>query len=112
MPEVTPAPDETPTPTEPVVTPDVPDVPKASMAPTATPSITTVDDEDVPKAAAKSTDKKVKKSKAVTVLDEDVPLSDSAPETGDTTNLFIPILGMGFSALAMLAVFVYRRRRS
>lgn len=111
-PEVTPAPDETPTPTEPVVTPDVPDVPKASMAPTATPSITTVDDEDVPKAAAKSTDKKVKKSKAVTVLDEDVPLSDSAPETGDTTNLFIPILGMGFSALAMLAVFVYRRRRS
>lgn len=112
MPEVTPAPDETPTPNEPVVTPDVPDVPKASMAPTATPSITTVDDEDVPKAAAKSTDKKVKKSKAVTVLDEDVPLSDSAPETGDTTNLFIPILGMGFSALAMLAVFVYRRRRS
>ncbi len=111
-PEVTPGPDETPAPTEPVVTPDVPDVPKASIAPTSTPPITTVVEEDVPKAAAKSNDKKIKKSKAVTVLDEDVPLSDSAPETGDTTNLFIPILGMGFSALAMLAVFVYRRRRS
>ena len=131
-PEVTPtpAPEVTPTPAPgvtPSATPDVtpsatPDVtpsttPDANVmpSPSTTPSLLDID-EDTPLASKELNDPDTPKSsttskKTTTLLDDEVPLSDSAPETGDTTNLFIPILVLGLSVIAIFGVIVFNRKR-
>ena len=127
-PTVTPTAEPTPTATpeegqtpEPTATPTVPQ--EATSTPTTTP-LTDIDedtpladiDEDTPLSDKELKDPKTPKAsakskKTTTLLDDDVPLSDSAPETGDTTNLLFPILAMGVSVLAIFAVVVIRRKR-
>ena len=120
-PSVTPTATPTATPTgseEPTPTPTVtPTATTPTTTTTSTPPVTTIKNNKTPLTTIKeSKTPKAKavapKSKTTTILDEDVPLSDSAPETGDTTNLFIPIFGMGISLLAIVAVLFLRRRRS
>ena len=73
---------------------------------------TTIEDEDTPKTALNIREKSTPKTKKTTILDEDVPLSDAAPETGDTTNLLIPVVGMGLSVLVIVMVFLLRKKRN
>lgn len=73
--------------------------------------VSTIPDDETPLSSANNTRKKATpKKKQTTILDEDVPLSDSAPETGDTTNLLFPVLIMGVSLIAIVICFVVRRR--
>ena len=44
------------------------------------------------------------------ILDDEVPLADAAPETGDTTNQLFPIIAMGVSLLAIFAVLLLRKK--
>ena len=115
--------DEEPTPTpevtsseEPAPTPEVTSGEEPTPTPTTTITTTSIDDNDTPLTTIKEKTPKAKavapKSSTTTILDEDVPLSDSAPETGDTTNLLFPVLGMGISLLAIIAVLFLRRKRS
>ena len=68
---------------------------------------TSLEDPDVPRAKAVSS-----KSKITTIKDGDVPLAPGAPETGDDTNLVIPIIIMGVSALAIVFVLIFRKKKS
>ena len=118
-PEVTPTttPEVTPTAT-PEVTPTATPGDDATPTPevTATPTPNLFDfDEDTPRASKELTDPDTPKAsatskKTTTLLDEDVPLSDSAPETGDTTNLLFPMIVMGLSVLAIFGVIVFRKK--
>ena len=118
-PEVTPTttPEVTPTAT-PEVTPTATPGDDATLTPevtaTATPNLFDFD-EDTPRASKELTDPDTPKAsatskKTTTLLDEDVPLSDSAPETGDTTNLLFPMIVMGLSVLAIFGVIVFRKK--
>ncbi len=108
---------DVPTPTPPQedgVTP----VPPSSEKPTETP-LTEIDEETplsgkelkdpkTPKASTKT--KAKKKSDTTMILDDEVPLADAAPETGDTTNLLFPIIAMAVSLLAIFAVVLLRKK--
>lgn len=116
-PSSTPTAYDEPTPTPPQedgVTP----VPPSSEEPTETP-LTEIDEETplsgkelkdpkTPKASTKTKTKK--KSDTTMILDDEVPLADAAPETGDTTNLLFPIIAMGVSLLAIFAVLLLRKK--
>lgn len=116
-PSSTPTAYDEPTPTPPQedgVTP----VPPSSEEPTETP-LTEIDEETplsgkelkdpkTPKASTKT--KAKKKSDTTMILDDEVPLADAAPETGDTTNLLFPIIAMGVSLLAIFAVLLLRKK--
>ena len=136
-PKVTATPTPTPTAT-PTATPDVTPTSTPEVTPTATPEVTPTAtpgddatptpevtatatpnlfdfDEDTPRASKELTDPDTPKAsatskKTTTLLDEDVPLSDSAPETGDTTNLLFPMIVMGLSVLAIFGVIVFRKK--
>ena len=110
-PEVTPTttPEVTPT-----ATPGDDATPTPEVTATATPNLFD-SDEDTPRASKELTDPDTPKAsatskKTTTLLDEDVPLSDSAPETGDTTNLLFPMIVMGLSVLAIFGVIVFRKK--
>ena len=110
-PEVTPTttPEVTPT-----ATPGDDVTPTPEVTATATPNLFDFD-EDTPRASKELTDPDTPKAsatskKTTTLLDEDVPLSDSAPETGDTTNLLFPMIVMGLSVLAIFGVIVFRKK--
>ena len=115
----TPTPKVTATPTPKVTATPTPKV-TATPTPTATPTATATPnlfdfDEDTPRASKELTDPDTPKAsatskKTTTLLDEDVPLSDSAPETGDTTNLLFPMIVMGLSVLAIFGVIVFRKK--
>ena len=132
-PKVTAKPTPTPTPTPtatPTATPEVTPTATPEVTPTATPGddatptpeVTATPtpnlfdfDEDTPRASKELTDPDTPKAsatskKTTTLLDEDVPLSDSAPETGDTTNLLFPMIVMGLSVLAIFGVIVFRKK--
>ncbi len=138
-PKVTATPTPTPTPTAtPTATPEVTPTTTPEVTPTATPEVTPTAtpgddatptpevtatatpnlfdfDEDTPRASKELTDPDTPKAsatskKTTTLLDEDVPLSDSAPETGDTTNLLFPMIVMGLSVLAIFGVIVFRKK--
>lgn len=109
VPKVTPTPKVTATPT-----PKVTATPTPEVTATATPNLFDFD-EDTPRASKELTDPDTPKAsatskKTTTLLDEDVPLSDSAPETGDTTNLLFPMIVMGLSVLAIFGVIVFRKK--
>lgn len=70
---------------------------------------TTISDDDTPLSSA-SAAKKSSASKKTSIVDDNVPLSDSAPATGDETNLFIPILVMGASVLAIMLILTLRKK--
>lgn len=70
---------------------------------------TTISDDDTPLSSA-SAAKKSSASKKTSIVDDNVPLSDSAPATGDKTNLFIPILAMGASVLAIMLILTLRKK--
>ena len=118
-PEVTPTttPEVTPTATPevtPTATPGDDATPTPEVTATATPNLFDFD-EDTPRASKELTDTDTPKAsatskKTTTLLDEDVPLSDSAPETGDTTNLLFPMIVMGLSVLAIFGVIVFRKK--
>ena len=136
-PKVTATPTPTPTAT-PTATPEVTPTTTPEVTPTATPEVTPTAtpgddatptpevtaiatpnlfdfDEDTPRASKELTDPDTPKAsatskKTTTLLDEDVPLSDSAPETGDTTNLLFPMIVMGLSVLAIFGVIVFRKK--
>ncbi len=93
--------------------PDITPTPKetATPKPTATPSLVNIDedtplstkrltDSKTPKASAKST-----KSKRTTTLLDDVPLSDSAPETGDCFD-FLTIIWVMVSCLIFIILVI------
>ena len=117
--EVTPTttPEVTPTATPevtPTATPGDDATPTPEVTATATPNLFDFD-EDTPRASKELTDPDTPKAsatskKTTTLLDEDVPLSDSAPETGDTTNLLFPMIVMGLSVLAIFGVIVFRKK--
>ncbi len=104
---------------EPTPTPPQEDgVTPSSEEPTETP-LTEIDEETplsgkelkdpkTPKASTKT--KAKKKSDTTMILDDEVPLADAAPETGDTTNLLFPIIAMGVSLLAIFAVLLLRKK--
>ena len=116
---VTPTPTPTATPTAtpevtPTATPGDDATPTPEVTATATPNLFDFD-EDTPRASKELTDPDTPKAsatskKTTTLLDEDVPLSDSAPETGDTTNLLFPMIVMGLSVLAIFGVIVFRKK--
>ena len=116
---VTPTPTPTATPTTtpevtPTATPGDDATPTPEVTATATPNLFDFD-EDTPRASKELTDPDTPKAsatskKTTTLLDEDVPLSDSAPETGDTTNLLFPMIVMGLSVLAIFGVIVFRKK--
>ena len=111
--EPTKAPTETPEVT-PTATPGDDATPTPEVTATATPNLFDFD-EDTPRASKELTDPDTPKAsatskKTTTLLDEDVPLSDSAPETGDTTNLLFPMIVMGLSVLAIFGVIVFRKK--
>ncbi len=114
-PTATPGDDATPTPeVTPTVTPGDDATPTPEVTATATPNLFDFD-EDTPRASKELTDPDTPKAsatskKTTTLLDEDVPLSDSAPETGDTTNLLFPMIVMGLSVLAIFGVIVFRKK--
>ena len=118
-PEVTPTttPEVTPTATPevtPTATPGDDATPTPEVTATATPNLFDFD-EDTPRASKELTDPDTPKAsatskKTTTLLDDDVPLSDSAPETGDTTNLLFPMIVMGLSVLAIFGVIVFRKK--
>ena len=118
-PEVTPTttPEVTPTATPevtPTATPGDDATPTPEVTATATPNLFDFD-EDTPRASKELTDPDTPKAsatskKTTTLLDEDVPLSDSAPETGDTTNLLFLMIVMGLSVLAIFGVIVFRKK--
>ena len=116
-PGVTATPEVTPTATPkvtPTATPGDDATPTPEVTPTATPNLFDFD-EDTPRASKELTDPDTPKAsatskKTTTLLDEDVPLSDSAPETGDTTNLLFPMIVMGLSVLAIFGVIVFRKK--
>lgn len=128
-PEITEAPTATPVAsgavtetTEPTTTPNAVESPavspeiSGSPAPTVEPTpdgtdapLTTIDDGEVPLASAEPEDNK--KSSTTTILDNKVPLSDAAPKTGDTTNLLLPVVGMGLSLIVIVGVMFLRRKR-
>ena len=108
--------------TEPTTTPNAVESPavspeiSGSPAPTVEPTpdgtdapLTTIDDGEVPLANAEPEDNK--KSSTTTILDNKVPLSDAAPKTGDTTNLLLPVVGMGLSLIVIVGVMFLRRKR-
>lgn len=70
---------------------------------------TTISDDDTPLSSA-SAAKKSSASKKTSIVDDNVPLSDSAPATGDETNLFIPILAMGASVLAIMLILTLKKK--
>ena len=114
-PTATPGDDATPTPeVTPTATPGDDATPTPEVTATATPNLFDFD-EDTPRASKELTDPDTPKAsatskKTTTMLDEDVPLSDSAPETGDTTNLLFPMIVMGLSVLAIFGVIVFRKK--
>lgn len=114
-PTATPGDDATPTPeVTPTATPGDDATPTPEVTATATPNLFDFD-EDTPRASKELTDPDTPKAsttskKTTTLLDEDVPLSDSAPETGDTTNLLFPMIVMGLSVLAIFGVIVFRKK--
>ncbi len=67
---------------------------------------TSLEDPDVPRAKAVPS-----KSKITTIDDGEVPLAPGATKTGDDTNLLIPLIIMGASALAIVFVLIYRKKR-
>ncbi|MCR5692016.1 MAG: choice-of-anchor A family protein [Eubacterium sp.] len=75
---------------------------------------TTISDDDTPKASSSSSSEDDEDDEddeeETSIADNDTPLSDSAPETGDDTNLFIPIMGMGASAMAIMLILAFRRK--
>jgi len=105
-PETTPTMTPEPTPSDvPVVTPtntpDIEETPVPSATATTTPPLVNID-ENTPLSSKKLTDAKTAKASAkstkskrtTTLLDDDVPLYDSAPETGDCFDLITIILVM------------------
>ena len=114
-PTATPGDNATPTPeVTPTATPGDDATPTPEVTATATPNLFDFD-EDTPRASKELTDPDTPKAsatskKTTTLLDEDVPLSDSAPETGDTTNLLFPMIVMGLSVLAIFGVIVFRKK--
>ncbi len=70
---------------------------------------TTISDDNTPLSSA-SAAKKSSASKKTSIGDDNVPLSDSSPATGDETNLFIPILAMGASVLAIMLILTLRKK--
>ena len=70
---------------------------------------TTISGDNTPLSSA-SAAKKSSASKKTSIVDDNVPLSDSAPATGDETNLFIPILAMGASVLAIMLILTLRKK--
>lgn len=70
---------------------------------------TTISDDNTPLSSA-SAAKKSSASKKTSIVDDNVPLSDSAPATGGETNLFIPILAMGASVLAIMLILTLRKK--
>lgn len=70
---------------------------------------TTISDDNTPLSSA-SAAKKSSASKKTSIVDDNVPLSDSAQATGDETNLFIPILAMGASVLAIMLILTLRKK--
>lgn len=111
--------------TEPTTTPNVVESPAVSPEisgntnPTVEPTpdgtdapLTTIDDGEVPLANAEPEDDNKKKSSTTTILDNKVPLSDAAPKTGDTTNLLLPVVGMGLSLIIIVGVMFLRRKRN
>lgn len=118
--EPTPDPDETPEATtpgeEPTATPDGSEVVPPDGSPTPVPKgsktikdddppTTSLDDPGVPKA-------KMTPSAITKIKDGDVPLAPGVPETGDDTNLFVPVLVMGASALALIIVLICIKKKS
>jgi Predicted solute binding protein len=118
--EPTPDPEATPEVTtpgeEPTSTPDGNVVVPPDGSPTPTPagsktikdndpSTTSLSDPGVPKA-------KMTPSPITKIKDGEVPLAPGVPETGDDTNLFVPILVMGVSAIALIVVLVLRKKKS
>lgn len=118
--EPTPDPEATPEVTtpgeEPTATPDGNAVVPPDGTPTPTPAgsktikdddppTTSLSDPGVPKA-------KMTPSPITKIKDGEVPLAPGVPETGDDTNLFVPILVMGVSAIALIVVLVLRKKKS
>lgn len=120
-PTMTPDPEETPEATvpgdEPTATPENDDeiVPPGKSSPTPTPGGTTIKDNEPPTTSLNDPGvpkAKMTPSPALTkITDGDVPLAPGAPETGDDTNLFIPIIVMSVSVLAMILVLVCLKKR-
>lgn len=85
------------------------------VEPTDGEETTTIEDEDTPTTSMEDEETPLgrakPKSKQTTILDEDVPLSDAAPDTGDSTNLWFPVAGMGVSAIGIIVVLAYQRKR-
>ncbi len=68
---------------------------------------TSLEDPDVPRGKAVPS-----KSKITTIDDGEVPLAPGAPKTGDDTNLLAPLIIMAASALALVLVLIYRKKRN
>ncbi|MEE3467026.1 MAG: LPXTG cell wall anchor domain-containing protein [Eubacterium sp.] len=81
------------------------DVPKGPAEPEPTAE---VPDEDVPLSNFSAPTKPKKNTK--TIVEENVPLASTVPETGDTMNPLVVLLGMGVSLLALLGAVVIRKK--
>ena len=66
-------------------------------------------EEDVPLAHARVPEKPSKET--TTLIEQDVPLAATVPETGDTVNPIGIIFGMGISLLAIIGIVLIQRKR-
>ncbi|MEE3467027.1 MAG: collagen-binding domain-containing protein [Eubacterium sp.] len=116
-PTETPTTTTTPTPTPPTVTntpapTETPivfleeDVPKGPSEPEEE---VEVPEEDVPLADFSAPTKP--KKKTTTVVEEDVPLASTIPETGDTMNPLLILIGMGCSLLGIIGIVFARKKK-
>ena len=91
--------------TSPVVTTDENEITPSNS------ETTTIEDEETAKASANGGTKDKKTSDETTILDNDVPLSDSAPDTGDHVNVLYPLICLVVSA-GLIVFIMIRRRKS
>lgn len=68
-----------------------------------------INNDDTPLGKADSDDKN--KKSTTTIPDNEVPLSDASPKTGDSMNFLIPIAAMGISLIIIIGVMFIRKRK-
>lgn len=110
MPSDSGSPDASALPTETAATEEPGVTPEPSVTPEATETpLTSLDENDTP--LGKADPEKDKRKSTTTIPDNEVPLADASPKTGDSMNFMFPILAMALSLIVLIGVMVVRKKR-
>ena len=69
----------------------------------------TVEDEDVPLSSVSAPTTPEEDTK--TIINTKVPLASTVPETGDTMDPVLPLVGMGFSLIGVFGIVLARKKK-